>query len=165
MTPTPSGSSEARKSFRARQSRELARRVLALETGVLAEHVIGVSLPGQVADLRGFGQFALEMRLGRGVVARAERYLAQEAVRPGQALVVPERLAQLEGPPGQPHRPGVITLEAGQRAGLHHGGGQDRGGTRALLRVVRGQQPVELQHALGERPAPLPEQAERGGQA
>ena len=43
--------------------------------------------------------------------------------------------------------------------------GPDRGGARALLRIVRGQQPVELQHALGERPAPLPEQAERGGQA
>jgi hypothetical protein len=32
-------------------------------------------------------------------------------------------------------------------------------------RVVEGQQPVEMQHALGHRPAPLPEQVERGGEA
>ena len=64
---------------------------LALETGGLTQHVIGVGLPGHLADLRRLGQFALEMRFGDGMVAQAKRHLAEEAVRPGQALVVAQR--------------------------------------------------------------------------
>jgi hypothetical protein len=67
--------------------------VLALETGGLTQHVIGVSLPGHHAGLRRLGQFALEMRFGHGMVAHPERHLAEQAVRPGQALVVAQRSA------------------------------------------------------------------------
>ena len=69
---------------------------LALETGGLAEHVKGLRLPGHVVGLRRLGQFALEMRLGRGVVAHPERHLAEEAVRERQAPVVTQWCTQLD---------------------------------------------------------------------
>ena len=164
---TPSGSPAARNSFRACQSRELAR-----------AYSPGGGRPGRAcyrpelarpaspasSSLR---QFALEMRLGRREVAHA-----RAPPRPGSGAPGPGpggRPAAAHSSmamPGQLHRSGVVTLEAGQRAGRQHGGGpRSRRELGRCCASSAGQQPVELQHGLGERPAPLPEQAERGGQA
>jgi hypothetical protein len=133
-------------------------------TGGLAKHVVGRRLTAQIAGQRCLCQFLLEMRLGRVIVAQRERRLAQEAVRPGQAPVVAEWPAHREALPRKLRGSAIVAGEAGECAGLQQGAGPDLRGARIPLHGVQGEQPLQLQNTLGNRPAPLPHRADRGGE-
>ena len=132
--------------------------------GNLAEHVVGLSLAEQVSSLRSLGELVLEVMLSLVVGAHGDRRFTEETMGYRQAMVVAPRATELYTMAGQLRGSWVIAPEAGQRAGRQDGGSPDGGITRATLNVVGSQQPIELQDALGEGTALLPERAERGRQ-